>query len=676
MTILGIDEATKRVGELRHTLNEWARAYYVKDAPLVSDHEYDKLYKELVSLEEQFPELVTSDSITQRVGGKLLDGFHKVEHTTPMMSLSNAFNEKDLRDFDKRVRKGTSKPISYMVELKIDGLAINLTYDNGQFVQGATRGDGVVGEDITQNLRTVHSIPLSLQTPVTLDVRGECFMPKESFVRLNEERDKNGESVFANPRNAAAGSLRQLDSSVTAKRQLSTFIYTIANPEELGLTTQTDALDYLDSLGFKTNHQRELCATIDDVWQYIVQFSDKRHTLDYEIDGIVIKVNDFDAQNELGYTVKAPKWAIAYKFPAEEVQTVLRDIEWTVGRTGVVTPTAVMDPVQLAGTTVSRASLHNCDLIAEKDIRLLDTVVIHKAGDIIPEVTQVVLDKRPEDSQPYEFPTHCPACDAELERIESEVALRCLNPACPAQIKEGLNHFVSRNAMNIDGLGPRVLEQMYEKELIKQAADLYYLTQEQLLTLDKIKEKSANNILEAIANSKGNSLERLLFGLGIQHVGSKAAKIISSEFGTIDKIIEANKEEIFAIDTIGPVMADSITKYFSIPETLEQIDKLKQAGVNMTYLGVTKEDITSIESPFKDKTIVLTGSLTQFKRAEAKQKIESLGGKVTGSVSKKTDIVVAGEEAGSKLTKAQELGIDVWSEQQMVDAINASHKTE
>ncbi|MBO0419277.1 NAD-dependent DNA ligase LigA [Vagococcus fluvialis] len=662
--------------ELNQQLAEWAYAYYVKDAPKVEDSEYDKVYHELVSLEQEHPELISNDSITQRVGGDILSGFSKVTHKVPMMSLNNAFNKNDLIDFENRIKKLTSMPINYMVELKIDGLAINLRYENGKFIQGATRGDGVVGEDITHNLKTVKSIPLSLAKPLTIEVRGECYMPKKSFIELNEAREAEGENVFANPRNAAAGSLRQLDPKVAAKRNLSTFIYTVADTTGFDFNSQNDSLIELEELGLKINNERKLCHSIDEVWDYIENFRDKRHELDYEIDGIVIKVNDFTAQEEIGYTVKAPRWAIAYKFPAEEAETVIRDIEWTVGRTGVVTPTAVMDPVQLAGTTVARASLHNVDLITEKDIRLLDHVMIHKAGDIIPEVTRVLTDKRDETSVPYEFPTHCPTCDSELERIESEVALRCMNPMCPAQIKEELNHFVSRNAMNIDGLGPRVLEQMYDKDIIKNVADLYFVTEEELLTLEKIKEKSANNILTAISQSKNNSLEKLLFGLGIQHVGAKAAKLIAEEFGTIEQIMVAEKETINAIDTIGPVIADSIEKYFSNEEVKELVAELKRAGVNTDYLGQTAADLASVESPFKDKVIVLTGKLTHFNRNEAKEKIEALGGKVTGSVSKKTDIVVAGEDAGSKLEKAEKLEITVWNETQMVEAIENSTKVD
>lgn len=664
--------AAERVLFLREELEQLAYQYYVKDQPSVEDAQYDQLYKELVTLEETYPELISSESITQRVGGTILSGFTKVTHESPMLSLGNAFNKADLEAFDQRLRKLTNHQIAYMCELKIDGLAISLKYQDGRFVQGATRGDGTVGEEITQNLKTVKSIPLQLKEPLSIEVRGECYMPKKSFADLNRAREENGEEVFANPRNAAAGSLRQLDSSVVAKRNLDTFIYTVADFGSLTATGQEEALEQLEALGIKTNHDRRLCQSIDEVWAYIEEFQTKRTELDYEIDGIVIKVNSFDAQKEIGFTVKAPRWAIAYKFPAEEAQTIIREIEWTIGRTGVVTPTAIMDPVKLAGTMVGRASLHNADLIRSKDIRLLDTVMIHKAGDIIPEVTRVLVEERGEDSVAYQVPTHCPVCQSELSHLDEEVALRCLNPMCPGQIKEGLSHFVSRNAMNIDGLGPRVLEQMYEKNLIKDVASLYYLTLDELLTLDKVKEKSASNILNAITASKTNSLEKLLFGLGIRHVGAKAAKILAEHFVTIEALMVAKAEEIVQLDAIGTIIADSAVAYFQKEEVHQLISELREAGVNLSYLGIVAADLEAVDSPFKGKTVVLTGKLTHFNREEAKEKIENLGGKVTGSVSKKTDLVVAGEEAGSKLTKAQSLGVQVWSEEEMVRAIEGS----
>ncbi|MFN6870149.1 NAD-dependent DNA ligase LigA [Enterococcus hirae] len=668
-----IDEAAKRAEELRSRLNRWSREYYVEDKPTVEDYVYDQEYAELVAIEEQYPDLITSDSPTQRVGGKVLSGFEKVTHDIPLYSLNDVFSKDELFAFDQRVQKAIGRPVDYCCELKIDGLSVSLRYENGEFVRGATRGDGTVGENITENLKTVRSVPLKLKDAISIEVRGECFMPKKSFVQLNQAREAEGKDIFANPRNAAAGSLRQLDSKITAKRNLDTFLYTVADFGPMKATTQYDALEELEQIGFHTNHEKRLCHSIDEVWLFIEEYHEKRMDLTYEIDGIVIKVNDFSLQDQLGFTVKAPRWATAYKFPPEEVETKIEEIEWTVGRTGVVTPTAIMTPVRVAGTTVSRASLHNGDYIKLKDIRLNDIVRIYKAGDIIPEVAQVVLDQRPADSEPYVLPTHCPICHSELVHLDEEVALRCINPKCPAQIKEGLNHFVSRNAMNIDGLGPRVLAQMYDKQLVTDVADLYKLTEEELLTLDKIKEKSANNILTAIHDSKDNSVERLIFGLGIRHVGSKAAKILAEHFGDLETLSKSDFESIIVLDTIGDTIADSVVTYFSNEEVHDLMSELKQAGVNFEYKGIRSSQIETIDSPFKEKTVVLTGKLTRFTREEAKETIENLGGKVTGSVSKKTDIVVAGEDAGSKLTKAQELGIDVWSEEKMAEALADSH---
>ncbi|MGF7307666.1 NAD-dependent DNA ligase LigA, partial [Enterococcus faecium] len=552
-------------------------------------------------------------------------------------SLNDVFSKEELIAFDQRVQKAVGRVVDYCCELKIDGLSVSLRYEDGNFVRGATRGDGTVGENITENLKTVRSVPIKLKEPMNIEVRGECFMPKRSFVQLNQDREAEGKDIFANPRNAAAGSLRQLDSKITAKRNLDTFLYTVADFGPMQAKTQYDALEELEKIGFHTNREKRLCHSIDEVWSYIEEYHDKRVDLPYEIDGIVIKVNEFSLQDQLGFTVKAPRWAAAYKFPPEEVETLIENIEWTVGRTGVVTPTAIMTPVRVAGTTVSRASLHNGDYIKLKDIRLKDTVLIYKAGDIIPEVSQVVLDKRPKDSEEYQLPTHCPVCGSELVHLDEEVALRCINPKCPAQMKEGLNHFVSRNAMNIDGLGPRVLEQMYDKKLVADVADLYKLTEEELLTLDKIKEKSANNILTAIDNSKDNSVERLIFGLGIRHVGVKAAKILAEHFGDLETLSKSDYESIIALDTIGDIIADSVVTYFSNEEVHELMNELKQAGVNFEYKGLRNAQLQEVESPFKEKTVVLTGKLTRFTREEAKETIENLGGKVTGSVSKKTD---------------------------------------
>ncbi|MEQ6205299.1 NAD-dependent DNA ligase LigA [Enterococcus mundtii] len=671
-----IDEATKKAEELRVQLDRWSREYYVLDQPTVEDYIYDKTYAELVAIEEQYPDLITADSPTQRVGGKILSSFEKVTHDIPLYSLNDVFNKEEILAFDQRVQKAIGRPVAYCCELKIDGLSVSLRYENGEFVRGATRGDGSVGENITENLKTVRSVPIKLKEPMSIEVRGECFMPKRSFVKLNQKNEEEGKPVFANPRNAAAGSLRQLDSKITAKRNLDTFLYTVADFGPMQATTQYEALEELDKIGFHTNHEKRLCHSIDEVWAFIEEYHEKRKDLPYEIDGIVIKVNDFSLQDQLGFTVKAPRWATAYKFPPEEVETVIEEIEWTVGRTGVVTPTAIMTPVRVAGTTVSRASLHNGDYIQMKDIRLNDTVQIYKAGDIIPEVAQVILDKRPKDSEPYKMPEHCPVCHSELVHLDEEVALRCINPKCPAQMKEGLNHFVSRNAMNIDGLGPRVLEQMYDKKLVADVADLYKLTEEELLTLDKIKEKSANNILTAIDNSKENSVERLIFGLGIRHVGAKAAKILAEHFGDLETLSRSDFESIIQLDTIGDIIADSVVTYFDNEEVHELMEELKQAGVNLEYKGIRSTQLKEVESPFKNKTIVLTGKLTRFTREEAKETIENLGGKVTGSVSKKTDIVVAGEDAGSKLTKAQELGVEVWTEDQMAEALAESHPAE
>ena len=659
-------EPQQRMKELIEELNRYAHEYYVQDKPTVEDFVYDRLYAELTELEAKYPMLIAADSPTQRVGGIISPGFEKVNHEIPLFSLNDAFNQADLAAFNQRVERALGHAVSYTCELKIDGLSISLRYEEGKFVRGATRGDGTIGENITENLKTIRSIPLQLKQPYSMEVRGECYMPKQSFLKLNQEREEAGQDVFANPRNAAAGSVRQLDSSITAKRNLSSFLYTVADAGMLHVTNQIDALGELEELGFKINPEYRLCQNIEEVWAYIQEFQQKRSDLPYEIDGVVIKVNEFVQQDKLGFTVRAPRWAIAYKFPPEEVEMTVEDIEWTIGRTGVVTPTAVMTPVKVAGTTVSRASLHNRDFIELKDIRLNDQVVIYKAGDIIPEVAYVLVDKRSKDSVPYPIPTHCPVCASELVHLEEEVALRCINPKCPAQMKEGLNHFVSRNAMNIEGLGPKVLAQLYDKELVKDVADLYLLTEADFLSLDKIKEKSANNFLTAIEGSKGNSAERLLFGLGIRHVGAKAAKILMEHFGDIPTLSLAQKEEISSIFSIGETIADSVVNYFEHKEVKELLLEFQAAGVNLAYLGKTTAELAEVTSIFKDKTVVLTGKLSHFNREDAKALIENQGGKVTGSVSKKTDLVIAGEEAGSKLTKAQSLGIEVWTEEEFV----------
>ncbi|EOP99192.1 DNA ligase [Bacillus cereus HuB4-4] len=663
--------AKKRIEELRDLLNTFNYQYHVLDNPSVSDAEYDRNMQELIKLEAENPDFMSEDSPSVRVGGTILDIFEKVTHKSPMLSLGNAFNEGDLRDFDRRVRQGIDDVnVRYICELKIDGLAVSLHYEKGRFIQGATRGDGVTGEDITQNLKTIKAIPLRLNEEVTLEARGEAYMPKRSFVKLNEEKEQNGEDVFANPRNAAAGSIRQLDPKIAAKRNLSMFVYGLANVEEKTIPSHSESLDFLGELGFKTNPNRRTCETIEEVIAYVEEWQEKRPHLDYEIDGIVIKVDDVALQESLGTTAKSPRWAIAYKFPAEEVVTRLTGIELSVGRTGVVTPTAELEPVRVAGTIVRRASLHNEDLIREKDIRIGDYVVVKKAGDIIPEVVNVIFDKRTGEEEEYRMPTHCPACESELVRLEEEVALRCINPTCPAQIREGLIHFVSRNAMNIDGLGERVITQLFDADYIRTFADLYALTKEQLLQLERFGEKSATNLIQAIENSKENSLERLLFGLGIRHVGAKAARTFAEHFETMDELVKATEEELKAINEIGEKMAQSVVTYFDNEDVLELLQQFKEYGVNMTYKGIKIADLQNVESYFAGKTVVLTGKLEVMGRSEAKKKIEALGGKVTGSVSKSTDLVVAGESAGSKLAQAEKHNVEVWNEERFLQELN------
>ncbi|MED4047849.1 NAD-dependent DNA ligase LigA [Priestia megaterium] len=664
------ETAKSRVQELRDLLNQYGYEYYVLDQPSVPDAEYDKLMNELIEIEESFPELKTADSPTQRIGGQVLDAFEKVQHQTSMLSLGNAFNEEDLRDFDRRVRQAVGDEFSYVCELKIDGLAVSLRYEDGYLVLGATRGDGTTGENITENLKTIRSIPLRIKERLSMEVRGEAFMPRKSFEALNEAKMERDEVPFANPRNAAAGSLRQLDPKIAAKRNLDIFVYAMTDTGELEIDSHSESLNLLDELGFKTNKKRQTCETIDDVIAYIESWQTQRPELSYDIDGIVVKVDSFDQQAELGTTAKSPRWAIAYKFPAEEVVTKLVDIELTVGRTGVITPTAILEPVQVAGTTVQRASLHNEDLIREKDIRIGDYVVVKKAGDIIPEVVNVIEEKRTGEEQEFTMPTHCPECESELVRLEGEVALRCINPSCPAQIREGLIHFVSRNAMNIDGLGEKVISQLFREQLIKDVADIYTLTKQQLIELERMGEKSADNLIAAIETSKENSLERLLFGLGIRHVGAKAAKTLAQHFETIDKLTKATYDELVAINEIGAKMADAIVAYFTQEEVQELIHELKEYGVNLTYKGPKLVSVENVDSVFAGKTVVLTGKLEQLSRNEAKAQIEALGGKVTGSVSKKTDLVVAGEEAGSKLIKANELEIEVWDEARLLTELN------
>ncbi len=640
--------------ELVELLNRYAYEYYTKDAPSVSDSEYDQLYRELVELETAHPDEILPESPTHRVGGVVLKGFTKYQHQYPLYSLQDAFSREELEAFDQRVRKEFPS-VSYVCELKIDGLSISLTYENGVLVTGATRGDGSVGEDITENLKRVKDIPLVLPEPVNITVRGECYMPRASFDRVNQIRQENGEPEFANPRNAAAGTLRQLDTKIVAKRNLATFLYQEVSPTDQ--SSQEGVLEKLARLGFVVNQERVLAEDMEQIWDFIQKVAQLREDLPYDIDGIVIKVNDLAVQEELGFTVKAPKWAVAYKFPAEEKEAKILSVDWTVGRTGVVTPTANLTPVQLAGTTVSRATLHNVDYIAEKDIHQDDTVIVYKAGDIIPAVLRVVKDKRVSD-QALAIPTHCPSCQSELLHFEDEVALRCINPLCPAQIKEGLNHFASRDAMNITGLGPAVVEKLFAAQLVEDVAGIYRLTVEDLLTLEGFKEKSAEKLHEAIQASKENSAEKLLFGLGIRHVGSKVSQILLQEFHDLDQLATADPERIASIDSLGMVVAESLKSYFAQEGSKRLLQELKEAGVNMAYLG----EKVAADAALSGMTVVLTGKLERLTRSEAKAKLESLGAKVTGSVSKKTDLVVAGSDAGSKLTKAQELGIQVEDE--------------
>lgn len=640
--------------ELVELLNRYAYEYYTKDAPSVSDSEYDQLYRELVELETAHPDEILPESPTHRVGGVVLKGFTKYQHQYPLYSLQDAFSREELEAFDQRVRKEFPS-ISYVCELKIDGLSISLTYENGVLVTGATRGDGSVGEDITENLKRVKDIPLVLPEPVNITVRGECYMPRASFDRVNQIRQENGEPEFANPRNAAAGTLRQLDTKIVAKRNLATFLYQEVSPTDQ--SSQEGVLEKLARLGFVVNQERVLAEDMEQIWDFIQKVAQFREDLPYDIDGIVIKVNDLAVQEELGFTVKAPKWAVAYKFPAEEKEAKILSVDWTVGRTGVVTPTANLTPVQLAGTTVSRATLHNVDYIAEKDIHQDDTVIVYKAGDIIPAVLRVVKDKRVSD-QALAIPTHCPSCQSELLHFEDEVALRCINPLCPAQIKEGLSHFASRDAMNITGLGPAVVEKLFAAQLVEDVAGIYRLSVEDLLTLEGFKEKSAEKLHEAIQASKENSAEKLLFGLGIRHVGSKVSQILLQEFHDLDQLASADPERIASIDSLGMVVAESLKRYFAQEGSKRLLQELKEAGVNMDYLG----EKVAADAALSGMTVVLTGKLERLTRSEAKAKLESLGAKVTGSVSKKTDLVVAGSDAGSKLTKAQELGIQVEDE--------------
>lgn len=648
-----------KIKELTEKLNQYAYEYYTLDEPSVEDSEYDRLYQELVKLEAENPQLTRADSPTHRTGGVILDGFVKFRHPYNLYSLGDVFSREELAVWEERVRKEIANP-EYICELKIDGLSLSLYYENGLLVTAATRGDGTTGENITENVKRIKDVPLKLKEAIDIVVRGEAYLPRKNFAKLNKERELEGAAPFANPRNAAAGTLRQLDTKIVAKRGLATFLYQEASPATND--TQEEVLEYFEELGFQVNPERKFARNMDEIWEFIEEATRLRDELPYDIDGVVVKVNNLAEQEELGFTVKAPRWAIAYKFPAEQAETEILSVDWTVGRTGVVTPTANMTPVLLAQTTVARATLHNVDYIEEKDIRIGDHVLIYKAGDIIPKVGKVLLDKRPEGLEGLETPTKCPECGSELIHFEDEVALRCVNPLCPAQIREKLIHFASRDAMNIVGLGPSVISQLFDKKLVADVADLYQLTIEDLLTLDKVKETLAQKIVSAIAQSRENSAEKLLFGLGIRHVGGKAAKLLLERFANLRALSKATEEEISEIPSLGGVIATAVVSYFETDGAIILLDELENAGVNFDYLGAV-----NIEGILSGKTVVLTGKLTTLKRSEAKEKLEALGANVSGSVSKKTDLVVAGEEAGSKLTKAQDLGIEIWSEQDLLD---------
>lgn len=660
----------QRILELRSILDRLAYEYYVLDQPSKSDQEYDRYYQELVALEDEFPQYRDPNSITQRVGGVVLDAFTKVEHKRTMLSLGNAFNLEDLHAFDERVREVVPNA-RYVVELKIDGLAMSLIYRDGRFVQALTRGDGVVGEDVTHNVKTIPSIPMHIPLQGEVEVRGEVYMPNASFQMLNEEREKNGEELFANPRNAAAGSIRQLDSSVAAKRKLDAFWYYFVNAQEYDIHSHEEALQKMSEMHLRVNPLRKVCERIDEVWQFIEEITEQRNDLPYAIDGMVIKVDDLDAQNRLGSTVKVPRWAIAYKFPAEEVITKLLDIVVTVGRTGRITPNAVLEPVRVAGTTVSAAQLHNEDMIKEKNIRIHDDVVVRKAGDIIPEVVRPLLERRNDTQAVYHFPTHCPICGSELVRFPEEAAHYCINQDCPARVVESMIHFASRDAMDIDTLGDKKVEFFHKQGFLNTIEDIYCLKEhrQELIDLEGFKEKSVDKLLDAIEDSKQNPLEDLIYGLGIRQVGKKAAKVLAKHFLSMDALMAANEEELVAIKDIGQITAESITAFFHEPKNMELIAHLKGYGLRM---DTEAEQIQ--ESSFSGKTIVLTGTLTQMTRNDAKALLESLGANVSGSVSKKTDLVIYGEAAGSKLTKANSLGVMTMDEDTFMKEVNGNEQ--
>ena len=657
----------KRIDELIKIINEADYNYHTLDNPTITDQEYDKYLRELFDLEEEHPELVRSDSPTQHAGGKIIDGFEKVEHKIPMMSLSDVFSESEVIAFDERIRKEGIHP-QYMCELKIDGLSVSLLYEKGVLVRAATRGDGIIGEDITHNAKTIKTIPLKLNEEVDIEVRGEIFMNKKTLLEINEERKKNNEPLLQNCRNAAAGSIRQLDSSVAAKRKLDTFIYHLPNPEDFGISTHEAAIAYMKKLGFKTNPNNRLVNDITDVLTFIEEMKEKRPSLPYDIDGIVIKVNNLADQQKLGFTAKYPKWATAYKFPAEEVLTKLTDIIFTVGRTGQITPNAVLEPVIVAGSTVKRATLHNEDYVIAKDLKIGDIVSIRKAGDVIPEVVEAKKERRTGLEKDFKMIENCPMCGEKLVKKEGQVDYFCFNKNCPARKIESLIHFASRDAMNIDGLGDRIIEDFFNFGFIEKVSDIYKLEnhRKDLITLEGYGNKSVANLLDAIDTSKHNSLEKLVFGLGIPHVGAKTAKILASNFKTMENLEKATIEDLVKIPDIGEIIAKSVVTYFATEENIDELERLKKQSINMTYLGKAQQE----NSNFKDKSFVLTGSLEKYSRDEAKEIIESFGGKTVDSVSKKTSVVIVGENPGSKYDKAKQLGIEIWTENDFLEKID------
>jgi DNA ligase (NAD+) len=661
-----MEQVKKRLEVLIETLKQFNYEYHVLDQPSVDDREYDRFMQELTKLELEYPELARDDSPTKRVGGKVLENFIKIQHDTPMLSLDNVFNELDVRHFDKRVKEVISVP-QYMCELKIDGLAVSLKYAAGVLQTGATRGDGMVGEDITHNIETIKSVPLKLTETIDIEVRGEIYMPKKAFNRLNEKRVADQLPLFANPRNAAAGSVRQLDSKITAERNLDVFLYSVPQAHAFDFYTHSESLNYIESLGFKTNKERRVCKNIDEVLDFIKYWQEHLPNLPYEIDGLVIKVDQFDAQEQLGTTSKSPKWAVAYKFPAEEVSTILTDIIFKVGRTGAITPNAVLEPVRVSGTSVQRATLHNEDFITSRDIRVGDRVIVRKAGYIIPEVVGPILSERPVHLTPFKMIEACPVCQSNLNRKPGEAGHYCTNLDCPAKKSEGLIHFVSRGAMNIEGFGERIVEQLFQIGLIQTIPDIYRLTQADLLGLPGFGDKSIENLIKAIDASKTSGLDKLLFGLGIRHVGAKAAKLLAMEFKNIDQLMSATIEDFLKVDEIGEVIAASLFDYLQEEANQTLISTLKELGLNMTYLGVVNQSVEA----FTKKTFVITGTFEVMKRNEMKDLLESLGASVAGSVSKKTNVVIAGSEAGSKLTKALEIGVEIWDEATFVEKMEA-----